>query len=123
MITKDVEHRFGTVVLHFVPPVFSKFVEAKTVHLGVIYFEQLFLEGNPLCGIDITFEYGVLGSYAEIKTDLSQSPKAALRGGIVKSHVVGNQNQQQRLLSDQQGWIVRQITTQMTREQHGLNMR
>src|SRR3546814_3560616 len=95
-------------------------VKAQTVLCLVDLVEKSRSQFRPLCGINLTFEYRILYTLAQIETSAGHATKTATAAGILRVDIIGNEHQHRSFPYE---WrVADQVASQMARQPQGLNM-
>src|SRR3546814_1837693 len=89
----QVHHRFRTDMLHPPLPISAEPVKAQTVLCLVDLVEKSRSQFRPLRGINLTFEYRILYTLAQIETSAGPATKTATAAGILRVSIIGNEHQ------------------------------
>src|SRR3546814_11656897 len=89
----QVHHRFRTDMLHPPLPISAEPVKAQTVLCLVDLVEKSRSQFRPLRGINLTFEYRILYTLAQIETSAGHATKTATAAGILRVYIIGNEHQ------------------------------
>src|SRR3546814_17718365 len=89
-------------------------VKAQTVLCLVDLVEKSRSQFRPLRGINLTFEYRILYTLAQIETSAGHATKTATAAGILRVYIIGNEHQHRSFPND---WRVAvQVASQMARQ-------
>src|SRR3546814_21061508 len=77
-------------MLHPPLPISAEPVQAQTVLCLVDLVEKSRSQFRPLRGINLTFEYRILYTLAQIETSAGHAPKPATAAGILRVYIIGD---------------------------------